>query len=155
MARLLMMTHGTTTSKSGACCPVPRRYSLKWEGSTYLCMQHGYWDNIRACSHHRRRRFDRHQTYLEQGERVRRERLKRITRKYWWRVLDDEERERIEPTHTRTTNESTPPFAHPASRRPGPAKGSQFVHVWPLYPECCFSSPFLSRWYVVLPRKHL
>ena len=32
-------------------------------------MQHGYWDNTRACSHHRRRRFGRRQTYLKKGER--------------------------------------------------------------------------------------
>ena len=70
---------------------------------------------------------------------MRRERLKRITREYWWRVLD-EERERIEPTHTRTTNETT--FTQP---RPASAKGSQFVHVWSLYPECCFRLPFYQH----------
>ena len=54
-------------------------------------------------------------------ERVRRERLKRITRRYWWQVLD-EERERIEPTHTRT-NESTPPVRSPSLASTGPRQG--------------------------------
>jgi hypothetical protein len=106
-------------------------------------MQHGYWDNTRACSRRRRRRFGRRRTCLKKSRGMRRDRLKRITRKYWWRVLDNEERERMRANLHTEPLLCRAPFAYPAS--PGLRIGSQFVRVWPLYPDRCFRLPFYKN----------
>jgi len=103
-------------------------------------MQHGYWDNTRACSHHRRR-FGHRRTCLKNAKRN----AKRKAEKDHQEVLvasvgrrgagEDESQPTQEPM-------CRPNVAHPASTG---LRSSQFVRIWPLYPDAAFV-PFLSKW---------
>lgn len=103
-------------------------------------MQHDYWDNTRACSR-RRRRFGRRRTCLKKGGRNAKKEAKEDHQDVL--VASVGRRGVGEDRANPHENQCVDPLRSPSLVRP--PRPSQFVRVWPLYPDCCFRLPFYQN----------